>query len=101
MSVYHKMLSSKRWAATRRTIFARDHYTCRMCGRHGRAECDHVLPISKGGALWALSNLQTLCRTCHIKKTRGEKEPRPRTVNEQKFDALVRDALNATAKEDA
>jgi 5-methylcytosine-specific restriction endonuclease McrA len=36
-------------------------------------EIDHILPISKGGNN-ELDNLQALCRSCHISKTRDEKQ---------------------------
>lgn len=32
-------------------------------------ECDHVLEVARGGTS-ELSNLQTLCSTCHAKKTK-------------------------------
>ena len=68
-------LPSSRWQRTRRRIFQRDGYRCRKCGRAGRLEVDHVVPIEKGGAPWADSNLQTLCRGCHIEKTAAERQP--------------------------
>ena len=33
---------------------------------------DHVQPLYRGGDPWTLENLQTLCRACHISKTRNE-----------------------------
>lgn len=69
---------------------------CEDCGhRHGRLQCDHVIPVSQGGK-HALANLamrcagQGTCR-CHEKKTATEgggyrarkpaadPAPRPRT----------------------
>ena len=64
--------SSKRWLAVRRAVFERDGYRCRSCGKAGRLECDHIKPLHLGGDVWALSNLQTLCRSCHIFKTKHE-----------------------------
>ena len=43
-------------------------------GRAGALECDHVTPQYRGGDPYDLANLQTLCRACHIDKTRGERE---------------------------
>ena len=37
---------------------------------------DHVLPISKGGPVSELSNLQLLCRKCHDEKTWFENKNR-------------------------
>ena len=42
------------------------------CKRPGRLEVDHVKPIDRGGDPLAADNLQTLCRDCHIEKTRQE-----------------------------
>ena len=53
-------------------------------------EVDHVRPLYRGGAPWALSNLQTLCRRCHIAKTAAENR-RPPTPAEAAWRALVRE----------
>ena len=57
-----------RWAALRLRVFERDGYRCRKCGKAGRLECDHVVPVAQGGAPYDPANLQTLCRGCHILK---------------------------------
>ena len=62
----------KRWAVIRRRVFDRDGWRCRNCGRSGRLECDHIRPVKWGGAVYDMANLQTLCRECHIAKTRAE-----------------------------
>ena len=74
MSRNHRPLHARRWTAVRRAIFGRDGYRCRSCGLAGRLECDHVTPLHRGGDAWDFSNLQTLCRDCHIKKTARENE---------------------------
>ena len=67
-----------RWSAVRRRVFARDGHRCRRCGRAGRLECDHVRPLVDfpGQNAYALEGLQTLCRACHISKTRAENRAR-------------------------
>jgi 5-methylcytosine-specific restriction protein A len=49
---------------------------CEECSRHGVTELanevDHIVPLSKGGARLDPSNLQSLCKPCHSKKTRKE-----------------------------
>lgn len=44
---------------------------CRMCGMIGTT-ADHIVPISQGGAREDRTNLQTLCSSCHSKKTGRE-----------------------------
>lgn len=56
------------WAALRIEIFARDDYTCRYCGeKGGRLECDHVIPVSRGGN-HSDDNLVTACMQCNRAK---------------------------------
>ena len=76
MSRHHDLLQPARWRRTHRQIFERHGYRCRSCGRAGRLECDHVIPLEAGGDPYDLSNLQALCRGCHIAKTRREGPPR-------------------------
>ena len=35
---------------------------------------DHIKSMNTGGAVYALSNLQTLCRACHFQKTAKENQ---------------------------
>ncbi len=61
------VMPSLRWQ-----VFARDHWRCVACGRHGAMEgvilhVDHIVPRSKGGAD-ALNNYQTLCWECNLGK---------------------------------
>ena len=72
MSRHHVRLNAARWRRVRREVFERDGWRCRECGKAGRLECDHVEPLEHGGAPWDMANLQTLCRTCHIEKTKLE-----------------------------
>ena len=58
--------------ALRLEIFERDGWRCRVCSKAGRLECDHVIPVQAGGDLWDRANLQTLCRGCHLAKSRRE-----------------------------
>ena len=74
MSLHHLRLNNRRWSAVRRAVFERDGWRCKSCGRAGRLECDHVRPLHHGGKPYALENLQSLCRGCHVEKTRRENE---------------------------
>ena len=72
MSKFHTSLHRDSWQHVRRAVFERDGYRCRACGLPGRLECDHVQPLRRGGDPWDMDNLQSLCRACHIEKTRRE-----------------------------
>lgn len=74
------------WPQFRERMFKRDNYTCMDCGytaNHKRATDDrdwkdqrtlalhHIIPISKGGAMWEEGNVETLCdEKCHKFKHR-------------------------------
>lgn len=56
------------WRKLREFVFKRDDYTCRYCGvRAGRLECDHVIPVARGGEHSA-DNLATACFPCNRSK---------------------------------
>ena len=80
MSRRHHRLDRGRWERTRRAVFARDGYRCRCCGRAGRLECDHVVPLERdpGQDPYDPNGCQTLARACHIAKTRRERAERER-----------------------
>jgi len=64
VKVYH----SAKWLNTRRYILA-GQPLCE-CGKLAQ-EVDHIVPLSRGGAPYALENLQPLCSECHREKHRG------------------------------
>ena len=93
MSLHHVALhKTRRWQAVRRAVFTRDGYRCRACGLPGALECDHLVPLDRDTHQdpYDLDGLQTLCRQCHIAKTRGE-NTRERTPAEQRWRDLVAD----------
>jgi len=58
---------------SRRSVFARDNFTCQYCGSQGKdLTIDHVVPKRYGGGMhW--DNLVACCRRCNTKK--GDKSP--------------------------
>ena len=58
-----------------RAAKARDGWRCTACGRPGKLEAHHEVPLSDGGAD-SLDNLATLCRGCHLAVHRRPLGPR-------------------------
>lgn len=61
-------ITSTAWEELRVAVFARDGNACRYCGAADvRLECDHVVPLSRGGksVIW---NLVTACVPCNRSK---------------------------------
>ena len=77
VSRHHARLPAHRVARLAAFVKGRDGYRCRLCGRPGRLEADHIQPLDKGGAAWDPDNMQALCRPCHFAKTRAERRPPP------------------------
>lgn len=54
----------------RNYVFERDNYQCKSCGKtqlDTQLQIDHIIPLARGGQN-DISNLQTLCRSCNLKK---------------------------------
>jgi 5-methylcytosine-specific restriction protein A len=70
-----KFYNSKQWRSTRKH-YIKTNPLCEECKRNNRIMAgycvDHITPISKGGHRTDLSNLQTLCRSCHESKSGKE-----------------------------
>lgn len=73
-----------RWKALRIQALRRDGFCCVQCGARGRLEVDHINPVRTHPELaFELTNLQSLCASCHTKKTRiecGHPPPNPNRV---------------------
>lgn len=60
------------WRRLKQKIHERDNWTCCQCGRVTMdLECDHIVNQARGGSDDE-SNLQSLCKSCHSKKTLQE-----------------------------
>jgi 5-methylcytosine-specific restriction protein A len=72
---YQQFYNSKRWRTLRNYYFSMNPL-CEECERAGFTtpgeDVDHRVPIRLGGDYTSLSNLQTLCKPCHYRKTGSE-----------------------------
>jgi 5-methylcytosine-specific restriction protein A len=72
-----KARSSAAWQKARAMARQRDGDRCRQCGSTQGLEVHHLVPIAQGGDRFALSNLITLCSSCHHDSHRGVEATRP------------------------
>lgn len=85
---------SARWKVVRLQAKRRDGFKCVKCPARGRLEVDHIKPVRTHPELaFDLANLQTLCGSCHARKTIVETGLRPIDPKRQAW----RDLLAATA----
>lgn len=87
------VLKSRRWLVLRHQILERDGWACVGCGtRRGRLEVDHIHPVRTApGRAFDPANLQTLCPSCHTKKTRIECGHKPLDPSRQAWRKAVAD----------
>ena len=92
---FHHIYNTPRWRTLRRLVFARDGWVCKSCGKPGALECDHVTPlhVKPDQDFYALENLQTLCRGCHIEKTKNENQRKPTTPEALAWGELVSEMM--------
>ncbi len=66
-----KVYQSPRWKGMRRAVL-RDNPWCQECGLEVATEVDHVVSMHDGGHPFERTNLQSLCKKCHSRKTGRE-----------------------------
>jgi 5-methylcytosine-specific restriction protein A len=70
-----KFYQSKRWRKVR-AMYVAENPLCVACEKRGLTtavqEVDHVIPLRFGGAEYDFSNLQSLCKSCHGRKSGKE-----------------------------
>lgn len=70
-----KFYASTRWRKIRK-IKINNNPLCEICEQFGRITpgdvVDHIQPINQGGSQFDLRNLQTLCHSCHNRKSGRE-----------------------------
>lgn len=82
----------RRWPALRLAAKRRDGWACVQCGSRHRLEVDHVKPVrDRPDLAFDLTNLQTVCASCHTRKTRLECGHSELSPERQKWRDLVAD----------
>lgn len=71
-------------------------YGINIEGREVLFTQDHIVPVAKGGATNALSNLQTMCCECNHKK--ADNHTHPEVTEEQHLTCLIREYTRAEKK---
>lgn len=66
--------SSRQWKTLRRKVLDRADGVCEECSSIGEIQVHHIKPVSLGGAIWDLSNLKAVCRSCHLAEHRKIEE---------------------------
>ena len=88
----------KPWRAARFKALERDGWHCVQCGKYGRLEVDHTIPLEDGGDLYDAANLQTLCRDCHIRKSKGERSVKVDSPDVRAWKRKLADSLPHVVK---
>ena len=92
MSRAHHRLDRGRWARTRRRALGAAGWRCGNCGKSGRLECHHRVPLWRdpGQDPYDLEGIEVLCRRCHIRQTALERAERtPPSSAQARWEALV------------
>ena len=80
--------NSRRWRSISKT-FRKRNPLCAQCTRDGNgptpsACVDHIKPISMGGSMVSTKNLQSLCNSCHAKKSGKESSEMRNNIKDYK-----------------
>ena len=62
-----RAIGSGKWKKLRITVLDRDGWQCVRCNKPAHT-VDHIVPRVKGGDMWALDNLQSMCKSCNSAK---------------------------------
>ena len=72
----HRIYNSDRWRRLR-LIGLNKEPLCITCKGKGITKAatvrDHIIPIQQGGSIWDENNHQSLCKSCHNRKSGKEK----------------------------
>jgi 5-methylcytosine-specific restriction endonuclease McrA len=60
-------VSPGEWKKLRKQVLKRDGFVCVYCEAPDSVDCDHVVPVSRGGPT-ILENVFTACKRCNLEK---------------------------------
>ena len=63
-----RIYNSRRWRRLREVKIGLTGHRCERCGLRGALEVHHRKRLADGGAAYALENLETVCRECHLEQ---------------------------------
>ena len=73
MSRNHRRLRG--WERFRRRLLDVRGWRCERCAGAGKLELHHKIPLEHGGQAFGKSNVEVLCRSCHIEHHRPDAGP--------------------------
>jgi len=76
MSRYHRRWNGRGWEQSRWWLAQHPNCELRLPGCTGRADTvDHIVPLSRGGALFNPANWRAACRHCNCSRKDGAVDP--------------------------
>lgn len=108
---YQRLLNSKRWAETKRTVWLRANGLCEDCLSEGiitpGVDCHHVVPVETAKTEQEMkqlcfnsNNVRLLCIACHIRTHKEMRSATRETHKETEANRLERWIENHIKKQD-
>jgi len=72
-SCMQEFFRDHKWSLVREDILRRDGFRCSIClkkKRMGLLQVDHIIPVRMGIDVFEKKNLRTLCKECHVAKSK-------------------------------
>lgn len=96
-----RVTKTRRWKALRLEILRRDGFACVAFAKRGRLEIDHIIPVRDAPTLsYEPTNLQTLCTSCHSRKTRLEIRLTPVNPKRERWCDAIRELEKTHPRKD-
>ena len=84
--------SKRQWTRLRLQVLRRDGFRCVVCAAGGRLEVDHIEAVRRAPErAFDPDNLQSLCPSCHARKTGLEQGKAPINHDRLRWTALLKE----------